>query len=382
MKKLNRCVWIIAMAAVGLLTGGVARATFRSASDFVNVETPFRCSVQKFGDLDVLTTVAVGPDDFGLTRFDPMDALPRYEVNGLSFRKQPIDEALQQLLEEADITVYSEDGFYPTMDADQVYGELTDVVNGLTEAGDIFYRYDARQKEMYLSRHERFELKLPDNRMVMLAMLDALRGANINNLQPDWKANTILMSLTRSEKETVEKLASFILQDGYLLLADTQVFTTKPNGKDAGWQTVANRFGTRRIYQANNGLHGQLLTIGNQIPRQKLLRTVGTDFELTPVTQGVAIVPNGWKMRFNVGQCAAKSPLASLSVLLNARVLSPEKVATKLILDSRSGEISSFDTVTAIDDELIVIGVPSPVEPSEDLLMTVKLRLIRLVKEK
>ena len=382
MKKIRKCSWVMAVVAVGMLAGGVARAALPKTADFVNVETPFRCSVQKVGDMDVLTTVAVGSDDFQLTRFDPMDALPRYEVNGLSFKKQPIDEALQQLLEEADITVYSEDGFYPTMDADQVYGELTDVVNGLTETGEIFYRYDARQKEMYLSRRERFELKLPNNRMIMLAMLDALRGANIDNLQPDWKANTILMSLTRSEKETVEKLITFILQDGYLLLADTQIFTTKPRGKEAGWQTVANRFGTRRIYQANNGLYGQLLTVGNQIPRQTLLRTVGTEFDLTPVTQGVAIVPNGWKMRFNVGQCAVKSPLASLSVLLNARVLSPEKVATRLVLDSRLGEISSFDTVTAIDDELIVIGVPSPVEPSEDLMMAVKLRLIRLVKEK
>lgn len=382
MKKIRKCSWVMAVVAVGMLAGGVARAALPKTADFVNVETPFRCSVQKVGDMDVLTTVAVGSDDFQLTRFDPMDALPRYEVNGLSFKKQPIDEALQQLLEEADITVYSEDGFYPTMDADQVYGELTDVVNGLTEAGEIFYRYDARQKEMYLSRRERFELKLPDNRMIMLAMLDALRGANIDNLQPDWKTNTILMSLTRSEKETVEKLTAFILQDGYLLLADTQIFTTKPRGKEAGWQTVANRFGTRRIYQANNGLYGQLLTVGNQIPRQTLLRTVGTEFDLTPVTQGVAIVPNGWKMRFNVGQCAVKSPLASLSVLLNARVLSPEKVATRLVLDSRLGEISSFDTVTAIDDELIVIGVPSPVEPSEDLMMAVKLRLVRLVKEK
>ena len=381
MKKLNRYSWI-AIVTAGLLTGGVAGAAPQKTADFINVETPFRCSVQKAGDMDVLTTVAIGADDFQLTRFDPMDVLPRYEVNGLSFKKQPIDEALQQLLEEADITVYSEDGFYPTMDADQVYGELTDVVNGLTEAGDIFYRYDARQKEMYLSRRERFELKLPDNRMIMLAMLDALRGADIDNLQPDWKANTILMSLTRSEKETVEKLASFILQDGYLLLADTQVFTTKPRGEKADWQKVANRFGTRRIYQANNGLYGQLLTVGNQVPRQTLLRTVGSEFDLTPVTQGVAIVPNGWKMRFNVGRCAVKSPLASLSVLLNARVLSPEKVVTKLTLDSRMGEISSFDTVTAIDDELIVIGVPSPVESSEDLMMTVKLRLIRLIKEK
>ena len=375
---------IILGTVIGLFSAGAALADApKSTARFINLETPFRCSVKHVGDLDVATTLALREGDFKLTYFDQMDELPRYEVNGLSFKKKPIDEALQELVDEAEITVYTEDGFYPALDASDVYGELTDVVKELTTAGDIFYRYDARKKELYLSRNGRFELQLPDSRMVMLAMLDALRGSGITNVRPDWKTNTILMSLTQKEKETVEDLVRYIVEDSYLLLADTQVFTVQPKSPIASWQQIVRRYGAGRVYSANNGLTGKILAMGNQIPMYQFLQAVETEFNVTPVSQGVAIVPNGWKMRFNVGQCSPQySRLNALSVLMNARIKSPEKVETNITLDSKKGEISSFNTVTAIDNELAIVGVPLPESDKEELMMTVKLRLIRLVKEK
>ena len=375
---------LLAIALMTYLTGSfsvTAGAESTSSARFINMETPFRCSVQKIGDLDVVTTLVLRPEDFKLTFFDKMDTLPRYEVNGMSFKKLPIDEALQQLVDEADITVYTEDGFYPTMDADGVYGELTDVVDELTASGGVFYRYDAYKKEMYLSRRGRFELQLPDNRMVMLAVLDALRGAGIDTVQPDWKNGTVLMSLTTEEKETVEDLVKFIEQDHYLLLADMQLFTVQPRISGANWQKVIRRFGASRIYAANNGLTGKILSIGNQIPYQQFLATVGNEFLLTPVTQGISIVPNNWKMRFNVGQCAIRKDIGSLSVLLNTNIRSPEKVETNITLDSAVGEITSFNAVSAIDNELVIVGIPTPTETQDELLVTIKLRLIRLIRE-
>ena len=216
----------------------------------------------------------------------------------------------------------------------------------------------------------------------MLAMLDALRGAGIADVRPNWKESTILLTLTQAEKNTVEELIGYIEKDGYLLLADTQVFTARPRTSAASWQKIVRRFGAGRIYSANNGLQGKILSIGNQIPTQRFLGIVGTEFMVTPVSQGVAIVPNGWKMRFNVGQCAVQDKLASLSVLLNARIHSPEKVETNVTLDTKQGELSAFNTVAAIDNELIVVGVPEPSIPRDELLVTLKLRLIRLVKDK
>jgi hypothetical protein len=218
--------------------------------------------------------------------------------------------------------------------------------------------------------------------MVMLAMLDALRGAGISDVRPDWKNNTILMSLTQKEKETAEELLQYIQKDGYLLLADTQVFAVRPRTPSANWQQVVRRYGAGRVYSANNGLSGKVLSMGNQVPAQHFLKALGTEFNIAPISQGVAIVPNGWKMRFNVGQCAPSStPLTALSVLMSTRIKSPEKVETNITLETKGGELGSFNSIAGIDNELVIIGVPAPGSSKEELLITVKLRLIRLTKE-
>ena len=113
-----------------------------------------------------------------------------------------------------------------------------------------------------------------------------------------------------------------------------------------------------------------------------MLAAIDTEFYVDPISQGVAIVPNGWKMRFNVGQCSFRDDFASLSVLLNARVISPEKIETNIVLDSKQGEISSFNTVSAVDNELVIVGVPTPGSPTDELMATLKLRLIRLIRKK
>lgn len=378
---------LIIATALTLMTTGAHSAivpsgpAMKSTSRFVNVETPFRCAVKHFDDIDVSTTIALKDSDFKLTYFDKMDDLPRFEVNGLSFTHTPIDEALQKLVDEADISVYTEDGFYSSLDAQDVYGELTDVVNELTAAGDIFYRYDSRKKELYLSRKGRFELRLPNNRMVMLAMLDALRGARINDIRPNWDTNTLLLTLTQQEKKTVEELVSYIQKDGQLLLADTQVYVATPKSPETSWQQVIRRYGAARIHSVNNGLIGKIIGMGNQIPARHFLQAINTDFSLAKISQGVAIVPNGWKMRFNVGQCALTNDFASLSVLYTTHILGPDKIDTKITLDSKGGEIASFDTVSGMDNELVLVGIPSRTGSKEELVVTVKLRFIRLVKE-
>lgn len=364
---------------------GNQRLNTTASAKLLNIETPFRCSVKTFGDQEITTTIALKDKDFQMTFFDAMDALPRYEVNGFSFDRKPVDEALQDLVNEADITVYTEDGAYPDLNAEGVYGELSDVVAELSRAGGVFYRYDADRKELYLSRKGRFELHLPENRMVMLAMLDALRGAGITNVTPDWKNSTLMLTVTQDEKETVQSLIDYIIKDTYLLLADTQVFHLTPKTMNANWQSTVNLFGKGKVYTASNGLMGKILTMGHHQKSENFLSALGESFNVTPISQGVAIVPNGWKMRFDVGQCAAVSDISSLSVLLSTRIKSPDQVETNVTLDTRSGEVSTFETVSAIDNELVILGIPTLNRldhPNNELLVTLKLRLIRLIKDK
>ena len=351
----------------------------------LNLESPFRCDVKEFGDIEVVTTLSLSPSDFTLHQVDMGDALPRFEVNGFSFGKMPINRALERLVDEADIKVVSTDRVYPELNADDLYGELEPVIAELTRVGDVFYRYDDTAKRLTVSKRGQFELQLPKNRMVVFAVLDALRGAGIKTAVPNWKDFSIMLTLSRSEENTVNSLMKSILKDGKLLLADTQVYALTPMSS-ANWQEVVNRFGPGRIYTATNGMAGKMLTMGHKNKTEDLLAKLHPNYRTTLLSEGVAIVPHGWKMRFDVGRCAVKpSTVSSVSVVLNAGIKNTEDIETTVSVNTAKGEISTFRGWTAVDEELALIGIPGTViglSPNNELLITMKLRFIRLLEGK
>lgn len=354
-------------------------------ASFLNIEAPFRCSVKEVGSIDISTTIALKDKDFKLNYIDEMDALPRYEVNGFTFDSMPLDEALQNLLREAEIDVYTEDTAYPELSGKSIFGELSTVVKELSTSADAFAKYDADQKRLYLSHRGRFELQLPDNRIVMFAVLDALRGAGITGMIPNWKNHTVLMILTHAEQQKVQELLDYILKDGKLLLADIQVYRLHPLHKDANWQSVVANFGAGRIHTAQDGLVGKMLTMGHQKRFEHLRDSLLPNYDVNLISQGVAIVPNGWKMRFDIGKCAFKEEdLSSLSILLNAQIKSSDYIETAVTIDTAQGEITTFNTIDELDNEIAVIGVPAfPTQEGslEEMLFTLKLRFIRFTKE-
>lgn len=349
----------------------------------LNIETPFRCSVQNLAQQQISTTLVLKQDDFRLFPTNPSDPLPKFEVNDWTFEDRPVDIAIQELVEEADIVVYSEEVAYPDLNASDVFGELENVIAELCEAGSIFYRYDAKRKELYLARRNTFELRLPENRTVMLAILDALRGANIVGATPDWNTNSILLNITQEEKQLIENLLADILKDAYILIADTNVYRLTPYGNTT-WQDIVSRFGVRRVHASRNGLMGKMLSMGHQAEAESFMNTLASEFSIEPLSQGIAIVPNGWKMRFDVGRCVVNpAERSSLSILLATEIKTPKVVDTTVTLDTHAGEVATFDARTAIDDELAIIGIPSLIldnPQGQEQLITLKLRLIRLIQ--
>lgn len=350
----------------------------------LNLESPFRCDVKDFGDVEVMSTLSLSPSDFSLRQVDIGDSLPRFEVNGFSFGKMPINKALERLVQEAGIAVVSTDRVYPELNADDLHGELEPVIAELTRVGDIFYRYDDTSKQLTVSKRGQFELQVPDNRTVVFAVLDALRGAGIKTAVPNWKDFSIMLTLSRSEEEKVTSLMNNILSDGKLLVADTKVYVLSPvTGAD--WQSVVNRFGPGRVYTATNGMSGKMLTMGHKNKTEDLLAKLQPNYNASLLSEGVAVVPHGWKMRFDVGRCAmTPGAVSSISVVLNAGIKNPQEVETSVSLNTVQGEISTFKGWTAVDEELALIGIPASVAglgSDNELLITLKLRFIRLLSE-
>ena len=357
------------------------------ANTVVNIETPARCEITK-NEASVISSIPLKQDAFKLIPMDKSDPLPRFEVNGYTFKNIPLDLAIQNLVSEADIRVYSDDALFPEVSGDDIRGELSSVIDELASTGDVFYRYDAAKKQLILSRWARFTMQVPGGRVGMYTVLDALRGANITNLQPDFGSNEIYMRINFENQKIISSLVDAIKQSPNLLLFDIQVYRMVKSSKCSpmDWQKIVQDYGVTRINSSVNGIVGRVLSTGRQTTRQTLLEMLRQYGSVNLISEGVAIMPNGWKVRFDIGQCAkAQVPEQALSMLFQSNILSNNRAESNIALDTASGEITSFHTVYGIDDTLNIIGVPGSVfnpdwGDSVEYIITLQPKMVKLVK--
>ncbi len=392
MKNIKQIIPIVATTCV-LCAGSVHGQIFniypsqsyvapQSSATLLNVETPFRCQTDSIKNQKVITSMQVSGDDFKLKYADVIDELPRYEVNGFSFDEMPLDEALQQLVEEAGITIYTDGDAFVSLNAKDVYGELSLVVDELAKAGEAYYKYDAKQKRLLLSRRAQFELKIPQNRALILGVLDALRGAGIENANPNWKTGVISLSMSHEEEKRIRELLDLILEKGQFLVADTSIYSISSNSMGGNWGEIIQTFGADKIHTSNNGLMGKLLSMNHQSNSTNLLQTISKYYQVTPISEGMAVVPNGWKMGFDIGRCATNTYEDPISILIHPYLKENGSMDAQITLDSAKGELSTFKVNAAIDNELAIIGIPSQSGFGGELLAIMKLKLIRLVNTK
>ena len=357
----------------------------RKANSTINIETPVRCEITG-RDNSIISSIPMGSDAFKLVRLDKSDALPRFEVNNYTFKKKPLDMAIQKLVREAGIQVYSDDALFPEVSGEDIRGELSAVINELAGAADAYYRYDASKKQLYLSRWAPFMMKVPGGRIGMYTMLDALRGANLNNFQADFGSNEIYIRLNYEKEKTISGLIETIERSPTLLLFDVQVYRVDATSNPLDWQEVVKDYGVTRINSSVNGIMGRILATSPQKVRQTFVETLGRHASVNLVSEGIAIMPNGWKVRFDIGQCVkSQSPEQKLSMLLQSNILSAEKAESNIALDTPSGEITSFHTIYNTSDTLNIIAVKGKAinpEWSDDIeyIITLQPKLVRLVK--
>ncbi|MBR6729903.1 MAG: hypothetical protein IKL90_00975 [Alphaproteobacteria bacterium] len=344
----------------------------------LDLESPYRCKIDGEHNQNISTTIPVNLNDFKLTKASPSDPLPRYEVNGYTFKNQALDEAIQTLVDEAGISVYTQDKAYPTLSAKNVYGDLESVVDALSQNGEVYYSYNEASKKLYISRQADFTISLPKNRLVILGVLDALRGAGIENIVTDWNQGILRLTLSRNEEKTVKDLIESIQTNGEMLVADTQAYHLS---SFADWNKILYTYGHDNIFSATNGLQGKLLVLNSASQSNSFLKATQTANTLNLLSEGISVVPNGWRMFFDISKCAVKnSPAPHLSLSINPKMDSDSKIEALITLNTQQGEISSFSINAALNDELAIIGIPN-IAIGGELLVLVKLKLIRLVGE-
>ncbi len=351
----------------------------------LDLESPLRCSVN-WDSQQMISTIPYNITAFNMVRNGKNDLLPLFEVTGFSFDTMPAEKALLKLTKEAGIKLVAKDAPYTSISAENLRGELSEVVNMITEAAEIYYTYNANNKTLRISRKANFSLYVPKSRPILLAILDVLRGAGITDFTADFDDYSITFNADYELNNQILNLINYFEENPLLIAFDVRVFTLYPyNNKDIDWQSITKMFEFGAIKSSRNGVLGRVLTTSNDINISTLNSFLGKQAKIEPVAEGKFIIPNTWFSRFDIGKCTEKvSKEADLSILAKASFEQNDKIFTDLTLESRDGEITSFDIRSKLGENFLVIGIPNAVfgvnKPKSETIVFMVPRVIKTLK--
>ena len=351
------------------------------AAQMISLETPLRCTIEET-QKNIMTVVPFRQEAFKLTRAEQGDNLPLFEVKGFSFDGQTAKKVFYKLLSGAKIKGIGVDGPFPELAAENITGELSDVMEMIASAADVYYRYDAKQKTLYVSREVNWVLSVPERREVMIAVLDSLRGAGMHDLSVNWEENTISFKGDKGTESKVRQLIELFDKEPNLIVFNVQVLRVKPinAAKEINWQDLVETFGAGTIRVTVNGV------LGRSLVTQSLNRFLSARSQYAVVSEGMFIAADKWRARFDVGRCGYMSmPEAQLSLMAQTEIYGERRMKTVLTLDSMQGEITSFKTKSTLGDNILLIGIPASSFADSlkgyETVVVLTPHIIRLVKE-
>ena len=208
-----------------------------------------------------------------------------------------------------------------------------------------------------------------------MAVVDAMSGGQFNPISTDWLNYQITLNLSREELEKVRSLMGTMIKDRYLLSAQMSVYEIKPNFDVSHWQQIISDFGSSRVASSNPGVSGNLLVMQPSVDAYQLVSKVMDYDQVKPLAQGQTVIPSGWRVHFNFGECMLVPPYTDMSISLNSDIKNKSNAKTTILIDSKEGEVASFDFSSALNQEAAVIGIPVPGKKKSELLLILKFKL-------
>lgn len=363
-----------------------ARIKTTKGANELDLEKPLRCYVN-WDTQEMISTIPYNVSAFNLKRNGRDDPLPKYDVNGFSFDTMSAEKAFKKLLEKASIKVVAKDGPYTSISAENLRGDLTGVVSMLANAAEVYYSYNSDKKQLTLSRKANYSLFIPHSRMILLGLLDVLRGAGITNTTVDWDDYSITMDADSELINKIQNLIKYFTDNPVLITYDVSVLKLQPySGKDVKWQRLLKSFDFGTIKTTKTGVIGRVLTSSNELNIQNLQQFLSQQAKVEIISQGKFVVPEQWYARFDVGKCGKRSSAeADLSILTRTYLeKNDNRLFSEITLDSTNGEITKFSMRGRLGENFLIFGIPNQIfgdgtEHSETVVFMVP-RLIRTMK--
>jgi len=336
------------------------------------IDLPKRCAV----DWDNQRVFSVLPEEFvEMIRLDIGDPLPPFGVENYVFERQTVAEVLTRLFEGTGIAVIDEDSVGDHISGSIQSGELSDATELIARLGRAYFSFDADLRELRIRRRARWLVRMPQDQNVIMALVDAMRGADMRNLMVNWADNTMIIEGNHQTEREARQIIADLGAQKYIIAWDIDVYRVYPRTHNPIiWMNMLPAFGQKNVKMSIPGVVGRLLVTSPEINTKTLQRFLAQQSNVVLISQGTFSIPNGWQARFDIGQCTREERLETdLVIGATGRFgdwAGMQKIDAKIALRTRGGEIASFNVPTSLGDNYVIIGIPthSFVETPETLI--------------
>lgn len=327
-----------------------------------SIELPMRCEV----DWNNQSVVSVVPaEKIEIVRLATGDPLPEeLTVSDYEFKKLTVKQALDKLLKGTDIAIVEDEPLYEKISGTITAGALEDAVELMTKMGRVYYYYDAHNGEIHLKHRAKWLIKMPQNQTIIMALLDAMHGADMRNLLVDWADKTVVFEGNYQTEREVARIISDISGKKYMLAWDIDVYRVYPRTDNPiVWMNLLPAFGDKNVKMSIPGVVGRALVVGPEINTKTLQEFMAQQANVVLISQGTFAIPNGWQSRFDIGQCGREERLET-DLIVGATgtygdFAGRKKIDAKIVLRTSQGELSSFNIPSTVGDNYVIIGIPT-----------------------
>ncbi len=354
------------------------------------LDLPKRCTV----DWNNQSVVSVVPEEkIEIVRLNTGDDLPDLKVSDYEFKKMYVKDALEKLLDDTDISVIEDQATFEKISGTISTSSLADAVELMAKLGRVYYSYDAEFGEIHLTGNGKWMIKMPKDETIIMALLDAMRGADVRNLLVNWQDKTVVFEGNYQTEREVSKIIADVASKKYVLAWDIDVYRVYPKTDNPIiWMNMLPAFGENNIRMSIPGVVGRALVVSPEINTKTLQEFISQQANMVLVSQGTFAIPNGWQSRFDIGQCGKEDRLETDLIIGATGTYGNyggyKKIDAKIVLSTTNGELSSFKIPSNVGDNYVIVGIPTHsfvttpetlISPFAELVVFMSPRLISIV---
>lgn len=355
-----------------------------------SIDLPKRCSV----DWNNQSVLSVVPEEkIEIVRLATGDEMPDLRVSDYEFKELTVRAALDKLLDGTDISVIEDEDLFEKISGTITTGQLRDAVELMSKMGRVYYSYDAAAGELHLNHRAKWMIKMPRDESIIMALLDAMHGADMRNLLVNWQDKTVVFEGNYQTEREVAKIISDISSKKYMIAWDIDVYRVYPRSDNPIiWMNLLPAFGDKNVKMSIPGVVGRALVVSPEINTKTLQEFMSQQANVVLISQGTFVIPNGWQSRFDIGQCGKEERLETDLIIGATGKYGDfggyEKIDAKIVLRTSNGELSSFNIPSSIGDNYVIIGIPTHsfvttpetlVSPFAELVVFMSPRVISIV---